>query len=380
MSVSTDRRRLLALWVIFFVNGAVLASWAPRIPEVKDRLHLSDGALGLALLGVAAGSVPALLVTGHILRRVPARVVCILASVAFPAALPLITSARGVLSLTIVLAVLGASVGCLDVAMNTAALEFEKGHGRPALSRLHGGYSLGVLAGAIGGSLATRLTVSVAQHFVVVAVLLCGAAVAAAPSLPRAGRGHTRSGTPARVPRGFIPASIAALAVAGLLVEGTLTDWSALLVARDFAGGPSLGALTVALFSLAMFVSRSLGDAIVARFGTVLLCRVSAAILVLSVLIGSAQSTAAGMAATCALLGLALGPLFPLAVRAAGRSRPGAAAAAAAQVSAVGYLAHLSGPPLVGALAELISLPLTIVVVTIAAGTTIALAARGSAR
>ncbi|OZF47725.1 hypothetical protein CH293_19510 [Rhodococcus sp. 14-2470-1b] len=48
----------MALWIVFFVNGAVLASWAPRIPQVKSELSLTDGQMGWALLGVAAGSVP----------------------------------------------------------------------------------------------------------------------------------------------------------------------------------------------------------------------------------------------------------------------------------------------------------------------------------
>ncbi|RDB49538.1 hypothetical protein DVB87_02295, partial [Tsukamurella tyrosinosolvens] len=67
---------LLGLWLVFFVNGAVLSSWAPRIPEVKDRLALSDPALGTALFGVAAGSLPALFLTDRLLRRVDGRVVC----------------------------------------------------------------------------------------------------------------------------------------------------------------------------------------------------------------------------------------------------------------------------------------------------------------
>ena len=64
---------LLGLWLVFFVNGAVLSSWAPRIPEVKDRLALSDPALGAALFGVAAGSLPALFLTDRLLRRVDDR-------------------------------------------------------------------------------------------------------------------------------------------------------------------------------------------------------------------------------------------------------------------------------------------------------------------
>ena len=76
-----------SLWLVFFVNGAVLSSWAPRIPEVKDRLALSDSEFGLALLGIALGSVPAMLLITCLLRRVSDIAVCSSATLLFPTAL-----------------------------------------------------------------------------------------------------------------------------------------------------------------------------------------------------------------------------------------------------------------------------------------------------
>ena len=42
----------------------MFAAWTPHIPEVKDRLGLNDGTLGLALLGAPVGSVIAMLAAG----------------------------------------------------------------------------------------------------------------------------------------------------------------------------------------------------------------------------------------------------------------------------------------------------------------------------
>jgi hypothetical protein len=58
-----DRSRL-AVSTMFFVNGAVLASWLPHIPAVKARLTTGDGQLGLVLLAMAAGAVVALPAAG----------------------------------------------------------------------------------------------------------------------------------------------------------------------------------------------------------------------------------------------------------------------------------------------------------------------------
>jgi len=43
-----------AITAVFFVNGALFASWASRIPALSDRAGATTGALGLALLAPAA--------------------------------------------------------------------------------------------------------------------------------------------------------------------------------------------------------------------------------------------------------------------------------------------------------------------------------------
>ncbi|OZD10377.1 hypothetical protein CH275_01510 [Rhodococcus sp. 06-235-1A] len=143
------------------------------------------------------------------------------------------------------------------------------------------------------------------------------------------------------------------MAVAALLVEGMVTDWSALLVSRDFGGGATVGATAVVVFSCAMFLSRSFGDLIIDRLGprwTV----VSAAVVVTSAtLVGlGLQRSPWGVVVAMAFIGLALGPLFPLLIIEAGRRSHAGVAVATARVSAVGYGAYLAGPPLVGFLAD----------------------------
>lgn len=360
-----------ALWLIFFVNGAVLASWAPRIPEVKDDLALSDSALGIALFGVAAGSVPALLGTGRLLRRVSARATCIAAACAFAASLPAIATTTNAPTLTLVLALIGAASGCLDVAMNTAAIGYQRSQARtPVISRLHGGYSLGVLVGAAGGALATALSIGIAVHFTVVSIILTALVGVAAAHLPsrhpaRAGaatvtRKTRRSPRPAIV---AVPPAIAVLAVSSLLVEGTITDWSALLISRDFDGGYGLGSSTVVAFGVAMFCSRSVSDWISARVGRAGVLYVSAAATAVACVIGLGQPSPIVAMGAIVAIGCGLGPVFPLVMSIATERRPAAIAEATAAVSAFGYLAYLGGPPIIGLIAERTGLTAAVIAV-----------------
>ncbi|SDC22304.1 MFS transporter [Actinokineospora iranica] len=382
VKTSRSTYHVTSLWLVFFLNGAVLASWAPRIPEVKAALGLSDAALGVALFGVAAGSVPALLGTGWLMRFVSVRRLCVISSLLFAGLLPLIAAARDVVSLGVVLMLLGAASGCLDVAMNTAGIEFQRQTpDRPSvISRLHGGYSLGVLFGAAGGTLATNLDAGVLAHFATVAVILLVLLAVAAPTLPRTSpRAGEHTAAAATSPlRGIaaLPLAVAAIAVSGLLVEGMVTDWSALLVARDFAGGVDLGSAAVVAFSVAMFVSRSFGDAVVARFGARTVLYWSAAATATALAVGLTQSSALGAFAAVSVIGLALGPVFPLSMATAAERMPHAVATATASVSAVGYLAYLAGPPLVGVVAEEAGLTTTLAIIGLAAAATTALATR----
>ncbi|SNR99335.1 hypothetical protein SAMN06272737_1592 [Blastococcus mobilis] len=191
--------------------------------------------------------------------------------------------------LTTVLVLLGAASGTLDVAMNTAAINFQVAVGRHVLARLHGGYSLGVLAGAGGGAVATHLDVSVGTHFAAVAALLSALSLVAAPglvrqtwpALVRPAAGQPAAERPVR-PAARLPMTVGLLAVTCLLVEGLVTDWSALLVTRDLGAGATHGAMTLALFSLAMFISRSCGDAALGRLTEPQLL-VTAAVVMLAV-------------------------------------------------------------------------------------------------
>ncbi|WP_185899820.1 MFS transporter, partial [Streptomyces sp. WAC07061] len=175
-------RGAAALYAVFFLNGIVLASWAPRIPQVKEQLGLSDGRLGTALLGVALGSVPAMPAAGLLVNRFGSRPVARCAALVYAPAIALPGLAGSLTELLLGLAVLGASVGALDVAMNAHAVDLERRTGRARLSSFHGLFSAGALAGALLGTAAAAGGVGVRTQFTVSAVVgvaAAGLAVAA---------------------------------------------------------------------------------------------------------------------------------------------------------------------------------------------------------
>src|SRR4029453_15750805 len=79
------RSAVLATYAVFIASGIAFASWASRIPQVRDRLELDPSELGLVLLAIAAGSVIALplsgVVVGHFGSQWTVRTTALLAAV-----------------------------------------------------------------------------------------------------------------------------------------------------------------------------------------------------------------------------------------------------------------------------------------------------------
>src|SRR5262249_38263727 len=62
-------RAFWSVMIAFLVHGLVVSTWVSRIAAMKTALRLSDGALGLALLGAAIGSVTAIPICGALVTR-----------------------------------------------------------------------------------------------------------------------------------------------------------------------------------------------------------------------------------------------------------------------------------------------------------------------
>lgn len=361
----SPRAARAAVATVFFVNGAAAASWLVRIPAVQERMRLDEGALGLALLGVAVGALVAMPWVGRLVARHGSRPVTRVAAIAFGATLALPALAPTPVILTLALVAFGAGIGALDVAMNAQAATVERRYGRPIMSGFHALFSLGGLVGAgIGGLVASR-QVGPAAHLAGAALVAGLVATAATrrmlPASADAAPGHM---PPAR-PRGALLAlGIAAFCV--LLGEGAMADWSAVYL-RDVAGaGPGVAAAGYAAFSLAMAAGRFAGDALTLRVGPALLVRAGGALAALglasALAFGGSWAGMMGFGAVGAGLSIA----FPL-VLAAAAALPGLTAGPAiATVSTFGYAGFLAGPPLIGFVAEAITLRggLAVVVVT----------------
>jgi MFS family permease len=348
-------------YVAFVGAGFVFASWASRIPQVRDRLHLDPSELGLVLLAVAAGSVIALPLSGAIVGRLGSRrtvqLTCLLLTVGVViAALGYLV---GVLPVVIGLFVLGFANGAWDVAMNVQGAVVERRLGRSIMPRFHAGFSLGTVVGALIGTAMVAGEVPVTAHLLAVA----GAVVVAVPLGVRGflADEHDDGGGPADATVDEVGHFAAWTEARTLLVglftlafafaEGTANDWTSVALIDGYDAPAAIGTLGFAVFLTAMTAGRWFGPALLDRYGRVPVVRALTVVALVGLLlfVFGGVTPVAFVGAVLWGSGVSLG--FPVGMS-AGADDPARAASRVSVIASIGYCAFLAGPPLIGFLGQ----------------------------
>ncbi|MEU9015113.1 MFS transporter [Streptomyces sp. NPDC048479] len=359
-----------ALTVFFALDGFIFAGWVVRIPAIKQQTGSSASDLGLALLGVSAGAVVTMTLTGRLCRRFGSHPVTVVsgALLALSIALPPLT--HSALALGLVLLVFGAAYGGINVAMNSAAVDLVAAMRRPVMPSFHAAFSLGGMIGAgLGGLVAGGL--SPTAHLIGltgIGLLVTSAAgrvllrrpapvserTTAVPG-PRRLQGRTRQ----------LVVLFGVIALCTAYGEGAMADWGALHLEQDLHAHPGIAAAGYSFFALAMTAGRLSGTALLERLGQTRTLVAGGTTAAAGMVLGALAPTVWLALLGFAVTGLGLANIFPVAVARAGAlAGPGGVAAA----STLGYGGMLLGPPAIGFLADWFSLPVALTTVAALAG------------
>ncbi|MFE9120361.1 MFS transporter [Streptomyces sp. NPDC007172] len=357
-----------ALTVFFALDGFLFAGWVVRIPAIKQQTGASAGELGLALLGVSAGAVVTMVLTGRLCHRFGSHPVTVVCGALMALAIALPAQTHSALALGLVLLAFGAAYGGLNVAMNSAAVDLVAALRRPVMPSFHAAFSLGGMVGAGLGALVAG-GLSPAAHLLALAgVGLLVTALAGrvllrhpAPVRPSPPQAEGR-GLDGRTRRLVLLFGLIALCTA--YGEGAMADWGALHLEQDLAAAPGVAAVGYSLFALAMTAGRLSGTALLERLGQTRTLVAGGLTASAGMLLGALAPTTWLALAGFAVMGLGLANIFPVAVARAGAlAGPGGVAAA----STLGYGGMLLGPPAIGLIAEWASLPLALTTVAVLA-------------
>ena len=371
---ATDLTRLRAVLTAFFaLDGFIFAGWVVRIPAIKEQTGASAGTLGLALLGVSAGAVITMMLTGRLCRRYGNHQVTVVYAVLLSLGVSLPPLTHSVLTLGLVLLVFGAAYGGINVAFNSAAVELVRAMRRPIMPSFHAAFSLGGMAGAsLGGLVAGTLTPT--QHLfgltvlgLVVTALIGRPLLRLQPPAPHEDSPKEEAAVrrlDART-RGLV-VTFGLIALCTAFGEGALADWSALHLQQDLDATAGAAAIGYSCFALAMTAGRLSGTRLLERLGRTRTLVSGGTTAAVGMLLGALAPTLWAAVLGFVITGLGLANLFPVAVERAGTlAGPDGVAIA----STLGYGGMLLGPPAIGFMADWYSLPAALTSVAVLAAT-----------
>ncbi len=357
-------KRRTALGSMFFFMGLCFSTWAARIPDIQAKFQLSEGQLGTLLLFLPLGSMIGLPIAGWSVHQYGSRRVIMIGSFVYALTLPLIGLSPNTYLLVPVLILFGMLGNIMNISLNTQALDLEDQMGKSILASFHGLWSMAGFTGAGLGAGLIFFNFSPTGHFAVVTGISFLIVILAQGYLVKEEKSSDGGGLVLRRPDDLL-LRIGLIAFLGMMCEGCMFDWSGVYFKKVIEAEPSLVALGYVAFMGAMASGRFVTDKVVHRFGKVAVLQVSGFLIFLGLSLSVAIPTVYVATFGFLLVGLGVASIIPVSYSIAGRSKLYSPSVALALVSTISFFGFLIGPPLIGFVAELFSLPLSFAMIAI---------------
>jgi predicted MFS family arabinose efflux permease len=340
------------------------------VPYAKDRLALNDANLGLLLLLLGAGAMLMMPTSGWLVSRFGSRIIIACAVLVMALALPLLLTLPSITATAVTLFIFGASVGAIDVAMNTHGVQVQNLYGSPIMSSLHGLFSVGGLFGSLGLGFLMKLGLNPLYAIISIAALMVLITLSQYKYLFPADVERQVTAnflTTDQKPTGdkqrfsWMQGSVLFLGLmcfAIFLAEGAILDWSAIFL-RDIKGlDAEFAGSGYAAFSVAMATMRLVGDKLVTRLNSKTVVVGGSMLSALGLAIAILSPWVYGALTGFVLVGLGAANIVPVFFSAAGRLPGIAPTVGISTITTIGYTGMLAGPALLGFIAQQFSLPI----------------------
>ncbi|HEY5825161.1 MAG TPA: MFS transporter [Cyclobacteriaceae bacterium] len=356
----------IAVKILFFLNGFIHANYYSRLPRIQDHFSIGNGTLGFVLLSASIGAIFAMPFTGWMIIRNGSRKVTIFAAYFYCFMVPFIPlMSPSVPALMGLFFIIGVSTGMLDVAMNAQAVMVEQQLKKPIMTSFHALFSVGMMLGALCGSLFSEISTSLFIHFLTITVASLITVFVARYYLIHDKPLKRDKDTPAfRLPNAAM-VSIGIIAFCCMLGEGAMADWSTNYMETVAMAGQAIAPLGLSAFALAMTIGRFLGDSARVKFGDRSLMIACGLVALVGLAIAITFVHPFAVIAGFFIVGIGLSVIVPIAYSIAGGTKDLPPGVGLAMVTTVGYSGFLFGPPIIGFLADSFTLRYALVLVGI---------------
>ena len=359
------KRAHLGVTLSFLCLGLSAGNFVSRIPDLKSKLELSNSVLGLSLLMMSLGVLVALGPVGKSAAKYGSSRTLVIATTALILVAPFVGLANSALTLSISLFFFGMTVASQDVSMNTHGVTLEQKSGNRYMSRFHAFWSVGGLFGSIVGGLFAQAEIGVFPHFIFISLVISAISLYGSRLLlPADSDKHVYSeeDKASKKKRPPLILIMGLLGLAASIGEGSAGDWGGVLARETFGASAFVSTIPFIAFSFTMVVGRFFGDQLATKFGPNRILKVGGLIGGTGLAAGLIVGGTGGVIFGWFLFGAALSAVIPLLFSAAGSMANKrfagsiSPAEAVAMISGISYFGFIVGPPLMGFLADAITL------------------------
>lgn len=340
---------------LFFACGVGFSSWASRIPEIKEKLHLNDAEFGSVLFAMPIGSLCALPIAALVVEKFGSRNVVLVACLFYLVVMPLLGLASSGIFLAITLFFFGFGGDLLNISMNVQAVGVEKAQNRSFMSFFHGIFSVGFMIGAALGGILAKFEITPAIHLGLVGIMVI---LVGGISYPILLNKDEKSLEPSPLfawpDKSLIILGI--ICLCAMLCEGAMADWSVLYYKKVMKNPIGFVTAGFTAFSVAMVIGRLFGDGFLAKVGLPKLLLINSLLLISGMSIALIYTSPINVIIGFGITGLGLSTMVPLIYSEAGHSKTMSSGAALAAITTIGMFGFMIGPVFIGFISELSNL------------------------
>ncbi|MNB83532.1 Inner membrane protein YbjJ [compost metagenome] len=260
---------------------------------------------------------------------------------------------------------LGATIGGMNVAMNSNAVAVEKAHSRAVLSSCHCFWSIGLsIAGLVGGYLVENFGFLI--HILIICSVAFALTLAVSPLILKDARPKTYQ---VIVKRGLLGNFniyiIGIIAFLAMIPECAVVDWSSRYLLKDLNATTDVASFAFACFAGTMALCRYWGDALRNRFSAILIVRVSSLIAGGGLFTAAIVNNPLQAILAFAISGIGIANLVPIAFSAAGNQPNVTISTGMSIATTIGYLGTLLAPAPIGFIAQKIGFPIVYIALAV---------------
>ena len=338
----------------FFVYSFCMGSIYPRLPDIQHAMGVGEGALGLALIGAALGTLISLTFSGRIIEAIGYRRTILSAIPILSVFYAIASWAPNPLTFFALLLPVGMTIGAIEIILNLEADRVEHAIGRRIMNRAHAFWSFGFFSAGMVGALVAQAKITPQVHLaLMIPVVLVATLLILGRYQPAAHRTGGSTEAAPRFARPTLPIIVlVCVCLSAMILEGAGADWSAIYMRNIFNSEPFWAGFAMALGAGSQAVARFFADGFVERFSPVVVARALLTILGMGTILAFFASESWMAYMGFALIGVGTSALFPLAMSAAAQRTDRPAAVNVAALAQISFVAFLLGPPLLGFVAE----------------------------